>query len=151
MVCYPVNKAHATVNYLQNYQAATALPPGCNTSSLSSVSNGASSKAMSYRVSELKGVAGILLARRACASSGLDREQQKGFYKKCGELLQPLSFKVHKLAGDGTELDPKEKSVDAGHVLSRCKINDEESDPQTRLVLDCLALVSSRLSAGLAW
>lgn len=50
-------------------------------------------QAMSYKVESLKGVAGILCARRAVAISDVPRRKQKSFYASLESLLQPLDIR----------------------------------------------------------
>ena len=76
---------------------------------------------MSYRVSELSGLCGILVARRASSLAGLHRRQQLDFYKKCDRVLPPLKLVAHRLQPDGSEKAPLHKEVAASHVLSKCK------------------------------
>ena len=99
---------------------------------------------MAYKVSGVDGLAGILIARRACGMEGVARSEQAVFYKKCGAFLQDFSFGVTKMARNGVDMVTVQKSVPASYVLSNCQINDERTDPQTVMALDCLAQCATR-------
>ena len=77
---------------------------------------------MSYRVTDLSGICGILIARKAASLAGLDRTEQLNFYKKCDRVLPPLKFTAYRLQADGSERAPLHKEVTASHVLAKCKL-----------------------------
>lgn len=77
--------------------------------------------AMAFRVADLQGLAGMIVARRACASAALTHQGQKSFYETCDAVLQPLYIKVHKLLRSGGKAPPLAKCVAPSHILLKCK------------------------------
>ena len=59
-------------------------------------------RAMPYKVTELDGLAGTLLARHTVGRLSLSRDEQIGLYKKCDSVLPSLSYQLHRLQADGT-------------------------------------------------
>lgn len=88
---------------------------------------------MSYKVTELSGLAGILVGRHAVSRLGLKRREQEEFYSKCDLVLSPLEYKLHRLQPDGTLKEPEDRSQQASVILTQGRINDEGSDPQSRV------------------
>ena len=85
---------------------------------------------MPYKVTELDGLAGILMARHTVGRLSLSRDEQVGFYQKCDSVLPSLSYQLHRLQADGTWKEAEARSCRASTVLIQGRINDEGTDPQ---------------------
>lgn len=76
---------------------------------------------MAFRVTKLRGLIGLLIARRACAKASLMRAAQKCFYTDCDSVLLPLEFSLHRLLRNGSEAPTVLKRITPSHVLLKCK------------------------------
>ena len=97
---------------------------------------------MAYRIEDLQGLVGVLVARRAASAEKRTRKQHKEFYNAVDQLLLEVRFRKICYDARWTEKPAVVCRSSAKALLQHAKINSKDSDPQTLRCLEVLSHVS---------